>query len=877
MSSGLRVLDPVLDSILQRPHSSVRLLTTDYLGVTEKSALLTLLRRQHEYSAKFHVRVFQAGYTSFHPKAYILTDSADSGHGGIFVGSANASQHGLVDGHEWTLESQSPAAVTQALSRFDALWNDRRSVELTAELIESYVEAVRPTSIQLTGAQSQSVDSGPQPAIEISTVALEPPSQPVAPTDIQREALDALETSRTLGYRAGLVVMATGLGKTWLAAFDSSRPGFRRVLFVAHREEILAQASTVFRQVKPDASVGWIGGGNDSRNAEIVMASVQTLATRINEFDSGSFDYVIIDEFHHASAPSYRKVINRLEPKFLLGITATPQRSDRADLLALCEDNLVFECALAEGIGRGKLSPFHYHGVPDPIDFRPLPWRSGRFDPTELENALVTANRSEAAFREWESLHGARTLAFCVSQRHADWMSEFFAKRGIRTASVHTGPTSAPREQTLTDLRNGTIDIVFSVDLFNEGTDIPEIDTVLLLRPTQSPVLFMQQIGRGLRKAADKDSLTVIDFVGNHRSFLTPLRIMSGLVGAAMGEANLRDALETDTIALPDGCSIDYQLEAKKTILNLLPTSMSSTAVSFAKMWNDERGKRPTALESYLAGINPTATRPSWFGALADQGLLTADESRVRARHRELLDDVATTSMTKSFKIVTIRSLIVTGTLATGNPVAHVAAASRQLMLRDPRLRADVSAKAVGDLETVSEAQWLSYWNKFPLTHLQTGGQFVVQDDVLRLTNPPQPDDVATLESMISELCDWRLASYLDRHTKGLTLLRVSHSDGSPILRFDRTRHPNIPLGRDTPVRIGNDTVLMDFVKIAVNIARKTPDGPNILADLLREWFGSDAGLPGTNFHVELHKEQDEWVMIPYEPEDPGGTLRVAN
>ena len=862
MSSGLRVLDQLLDVLLQRPGSSVRLLTTDYLGATEKSALITLLERQAEYGPRFTVRLFKAAGTSFHPKAYILTDSIESARGVMFVGSANASQYGLVDGHEWSLESQSPATITNALARFDELWNHERAVDLSTTVIDAYAEA--PRGPRTDEAADDPVTTPPAPIRGDSPVEVEPPTQPIAPTELQRVALDALELTRAQGYRSGLVVMATGLGKTWLAAFDSARPEFRRVLFVAHREEILDQARAVFRQVRPDASVGRLGGGRSELDADIVMASVQTLHRQVHAIPIDAFDYVIVDEFHHASSLTYRKVISALDPRFLLGITATPQRTDRADLLALCEDNLVFDCALAEGIDRGMLSPFHYHGVPDPIDFKPLPWRSGKFDPTALENALIAANRTQAAFREWSARRGTRTLAFCASQRHADWMSDYFAQQGIRTASVHAGPTSAPREQTLADLRSGALEIVFCVDIFNEGTDIPDLDTVLMLRPTTSPILFVQQIGRGLRKAVGKTSLTVIDFVGTHRSLLLPVRVLAGLADPTISEARLREAIENGDIKLPEGCSVDYELEAKQTILSLLPGSLRVTSVDFAKTWAAERGDRPTAFETYAGGVSPSGSQPSWFEALGEEGLLTSAEQRVLERHRDLLVDVASTSMTKSYKMVTIRAMLLMGSLTSGADLTSLVATSHQLMLRDPRLRADVTAKAVGDMEAVSAATWQTYWTKFPLTHLQTGGQFRLRGNVFELVDPPAPEDAETLEAMMNELCEWRLASYLDRHSSARLLLKLSHTSGGPILRFDRTKQPRIPKGRGTPVQIGGEVLLLDFMKIAVNVARRDPDGPNVLAELMRDWFGPSAGLPGTTSYVELLQDGHAWVMVPY-------------
>ena len=343
------------------------------------------------------------------------------------------------------------------------------------------------------------------------------PEEPPKPRPIQEEALRALAQTRSDGFRAGMVTMATGLGKTWLAAFDAARPEVTRVLFVAHREEILKQSRDVFRRVIPDASLGLYYGGEKRPDAEIVFASVQTLSRNLDRFAPDAFDYVFVDEFHHAAAASYRKVLDHFTPDFLVGLTATPDRMDGADLLALCADNLVFECDLIEGIRRDELVPFHYWGVPDPVDFEPIPWRNGKFDPAALEAAVETQERAQSAFDEWQSRRGTRTLAFCVSTHHSDFMSDFFRARGIRCASVHSGQTSAPRHESIDALRAGDLEVIFAVDLFNEGLDVPDIDTVLMLRPTESPIVFLQQFGRGLRTQEGEGALTVIDFIGNHR------------------------------------------------------------------------------------------------------------------------------------------------------------------------------------------------------------------------------------------------------------------------------------------------------------------------------------------------------------------------
>ena len=306
------------------------------------------------------------------------------------------------------------------------------------------------------------------------------------PHAIQQEALKALVATRQEGFSAGLVVLATGLGKTWLSAFDSDRSEFGRVLFVAHREEILNQAIDNFRRVRPNASIGRMISAQRETNADLLFASVQTLGRteHLNGFAATAFDYIIIDEFHHAAAATYRRIIDYLQPKFLLGLTATPERMDGGDLLTLCQENVVFEASVPDGVSAGLLCAFQYFGVPDVVDYANIPWRNARFDPTELTAAVATEARAQNALEQYRK-HGAeRCIAFCCSQRHANFMADFFSKRGVRAVAVHAGGESAPRSTSLQHLESGELDVIFSVDIFNEGVDVPNIDTILMLRPT---------------------------------------------------------------------------------------------------------------------------------------------------------------------------------------------------------------------------------------------------------------------------------------------------------------------------------------------------------------------------------------------------------
>ena len=844
MVSGLRVLQPVFDQILDR-EGQIRIIATDYLGVTEQAALGQLLRRVADTTGRFRAKLFRAGPTSFHPKGYLFSSATDGQIAFAFVGSANASRSGLVEGAEWTLETGDSATVTEARRRFDALWDDPRCETLTESIVAAYREAPR--------------------ASELPPLS-EPPTQPIAPTPIQEDALRALEQSRLDGFGAGLVVMATGLGKTWLAAFDCTRPLFRRVLFVAHREEILTQARAVYRQVHPDASIGMVLGVRHEDDADIVFASVQTLARRVSRLDPRAFDYVIIDEFHHAAAASYRAVLAHLEPQFLLGITATPDRTDGADLLALCEDNLVFERGLGAAIDAGALVPFHYAGIPDPVDFSPLPWRNAHFDPDALENAVISQDRAEAAYREWMARRGARTLAFCVSRRHADWMAAHFQSQGARAAAVHGGANSMSRAEALAQLRSGELDIVMSVDLFNEGLDIPEIDTVLMLRPTTSSVLFLQQLGRGLRISAAKSRLTVIDFVGNHRSFLLPVRWLASLArpdAPLLSDSALRQAVQQDAFSLPVGCEVDYSLEAKGTILALLSAHRGRALASFIEQWSTERGRRPDAVEAYRAGRNPATAEGTWFGMLRTAGFLNKDEARVFDLHQRLFVDVARTAMTKSYKMIAIRALLMSPDLGAGMTIEQNASIAKRIILRDPRLLDDIHTEQISDLATIPDRRWVAFWRQWPLEHLAGRAGFALRDDRLLLATDPAEPDLAVLSAMLSELVDWRLAAYLDRPVRGRILMRVSHAGERPMLWLDRKRYPNAPSGREITVIADGREYLVDFMKVAVNVAKDRDGTRNVLPDLMWQWFGPDAGSPGTNFEVELWTEGDAWHLGP--------------
>ncbi|MFN5915211.1 MAG: DEAD/DEAH box helicase, partial [Planctomycetota bacterium] len=387
---------------------------------------------------------------------------------------------------------------------------------------------------------------------------------------------------------------------------------------------------------------------------EMLFASIQTLgrSEHLSRFAPEAFDYIVVDEFHHAAASTYRRLLDHFQPRFLLGLTATPERTDGGDLLGLCDENLVYRCDLIRGIEEELLSPFEYFGVPDAVDYSNIPWRSRRFDEVALTSAVSTRARAQNALEQLQRVGAKRTLGFCCSQQHADFMAEYFRGVGMRVAAVHSGSESDPRARSLDALSSGELDIVFAVDMFNEGLDIPSIDTVLMLRPTESSIVWLQQIGRGLRKSPDKQRLKVVDYIGNHRTFLVKLRSMlQPLLRVGESDSELRrglQLLQRGDAQLPNGCSVTYELETIKLIEQVLrPASRTDAMSAFYRDFEERHGQRPTAREAYHAAYNPRALRSthgSWFGYVDSMGGLEDGDRAAWDQQREFLKVVEKTA-----------------------------------------------------------------------------------------------------------------------------------------------------------------------------------------------------------------------------------------
>lgn len=858
LRSGLDLLQTHLQDLLDR-DGRLRIITGDYLDATDPDALLRLL----DLRGRIECRVFQthgapkaAGFAhAFHPKAYLFHHR--DGSRAAFIGSSNLSAIALTSGIEWNYrlrESRDPAAWRELAKAFDALLVSPNTVPLTAEWIAQYRDrrAKVPLSPEVTA----------ELPLEIPT-----------PHSIQEEALHALQETRATGQRAGLVVLATGLGKTWLSAFDSQ--DFRRVLFVAHREEILGQALQNYRAIRPHDSLGRFTGGEKSPGAAVLFASIQTLSRQahLERFGRDEFDYIVVDEFHHAHAGSYRRLIDYFHPKFLLGLTATPERTDGADLLALCEDNLVYRCDLAEGIRRGLLCPFRYFGVPDIVDYRNIPWRNRRFDEDELTKAVATQARAANALEQYRKRAGRRTIAFCVSQTHADFMARYFTEHGVSAKAVHSGPTSAPRAESLEALQGGNLSVLCAVDIFNEGVDLPALDTVMMLRPTESRIVWLQQFGRGLRlnETEPEKKLCVIDYIGNHRSFLLKPQALFALPPGDREVLNLLERVDTDPAVLPPGCEVTYELEAKNILLALLRTSGSAVELLTRRYrdFRDTFGVRPTAAEMFREGYNPRVMRPnfgSWLGFVRSESGLGAPEASAFEEMRNFLAALENTSMTKSYKMLVLLALLNRGQFPGSLTLTDLASEVDALARREPRVHSDLGEGA-GDSRALAKllienpiAAWIEGKGTEGVSY------FSYEGDTFKTRVTLSSEYTTAGQELVREVVDWRLAEYFTRPglaVRGDHILKVSHADGRPILFLpDRHSDPGLPEGW-TDVRIGDETASANFAKVAINVMHRSGNTENALADVLRGWFGPDAGKPGTKHQVILRDQQGHWVLSP--------------
>lgn len=561
---------------------TVRVLTSLMGFFNRPDTLLAFLHWGDNLSLRLYVddpldvsEVFAAGFPAFHAKTLLFEKRRLPNV--VAVGSANVTGAGMRTNIEWNYISdfEVNSALTEgttpyhdAVTLFDTAW-DCNGYQPDAAFIERYREFYERAARLTRDIRGHAIarDDADQISGQSQDSRLS-----IAPRPAQQDALKRLEQLRGEGVRRFAIIAATGLGKTLLSAFEVRNAGVQRALFLAHREIILSHAMENYHKVFPGVRQELIQGGESVRRIEgdnlHVFAMVQTLSRKENlrSVDPNFFDYIIVDEFHHASAESYRTVIDYFRPSFLLGMTATPERTDGQEVLELCDRTVAYEARLMDAIERKWLTPFHYFALYDPTDFQKVRWTGTGYDEVELEKALSQDTRaaliSTALNRYQPSLGKHKCLAFCSNTGHARWMAQAFSKSGFKADVVLAETDNAARKRFMDRLQDEAdeLRILCTVDVLSEGIDIPLVTHILLLRPTLSFTVFLQQIGRGLRLHPDKPFVTVLDFVGNFRkSYVAPL----ALQGLYSVPATKPHSLAVDAFRAPAGCFVDADSEVR--------------------------------------------------------------------------------------------------------------------------------------------------------------------------------------------------------------------------------------------------------------------------------------------------------------------------
>ena len=566
--SGVRLLETELQALADS-GKPFRVITTTYLGSTERK---TLDRLAEKYGAEVRVQ-YDALRTRLHAKAWMF--HRDSGFDTAYIGSSNLSNVALIDGVEWNVRLSkvaTPSLLNKFRATFETYWSEDPG-------FEEYIPD--RDGERLDRALREAAGSTTSGNVTINVSGLD-----VRPYPYQQTMLDELQAEREVHDRhRNLVVAATGTGKTVLAALDYRRlipaGGKRpRLLFVAHTREILVQAQRTFREVLADGAFGELFvNGQRPQRWDHVFASVQSLKEdTLDTLGDDHFEVVVVDEFHHGAAPTYRRLIDHFSPQELVGLTATPERADGLDVREYFGGRIATELRLWDALGAELLCPFHYFGIADGTDLTAVAWKAGKYDQTAL-GRLYTGNDArvrmvlKAIQDKLADPAQMRALGFCVSIEHAQYMADKFTEAGIPSVMVSGQTGGDARRQALSDLCDRRINAIFSVDVFNEGLDIKEVDTVLMLRPTESATIFLQQLGRGLRRTPDKAVLTVLDFVGHQREEFRWDKRLRALTGIPRGK--LVREVENDFPYLPSGCRIELDRQTQAFVLENVKRQLS--------------------------------------------------------------------------------------------------------------------------------------------------------------------------------------------------------------------------------------------------------------------------------------------------------------
>jgi superfamily II DNA or RNA helicase len=776
MESGVRMILKDLKAALDR-GVQVRILTGNYLGITQPSALCLIKK---ELGNRVDLRFYNDKDRSFHPKSYIFHYE---NVGEIYIGSSNISRSALTFGIEWNYRFSSLNDKKNFSLFYDTFVElfENHSIVIDDDELIRYSKNWHKPAVSKDLAKYDNLEEDDDTKVEIL----------FQPRGAQIEALYALEDSRSEGATKGLVQAATGVGKTYLAAFDSAK--YERVLFVAHREEILKQAAISFKNVRHSDDYGFFYGKQKDTDKAVIFASVATLGRNeyLTEdfFAPDYFDYVIIDEFHHAVNEQYQRIVKYFRPQFLLGLTATPERMDGKNIYEICDYNVPYVISLKEAINKGMLVPFHYYGIYDETDYSSLYLVKGRYNEKELNETYIgNTKRYDLIYKYYMKYRSKRALGFCCSRQHAEEMAKEFCKRGIEAVAVYSnadGEFSEDRDKAIEKLKKQEIKMIFSVDMFNEGVDIAALDMVMFLRPTESPIVFLQQLGRGLRISKGKEYLNVLDFIGNYEKAGRAPLLLSG--GKDLGE---KSACNYADIEYPDDCIVDFDMKLIDLFKELEKKSLSvkeQIKQEFYRVKELLDGKVPSRIELFTymdddiyqycmkhAKENPFRRYMEFLNEMHE---LSVDEEVIYSGiGREFLSLIETTDMQKVYKMPILYSFYNDGDIRLAVKDEDVLAAWKTFFDNGTNWKDFASDISYADYKAMTDKQHLSKAKSMPIKFLKASGKgFFIEKDGYAIAIRDDLEEIIRNDAFkkhMKDILEYRTMDYYRRRYEEKAQLR---------------------------------------------------------------------------------------------------------